>query len=193
MIREALDAYATGLQREFAHDRVQTIGASEVGQCARKVFWLKNEGDHAHAAPRDEGYVDGWGAHLRGTMFEDHFWAPAMVARFGDALKFVGPKQRTFTSGFLSATPDGLVVEADDCYLIECKTLDPRARLDGPKPEHAFQVQVQLGLVRETTEYRPTRAIISYADTSFWNEVRETSSPLTPRFTRQRGLAPPRS
>jgi hypothetical protein len=173
MIREALDAYANGLQREFVHDRAQTVGASEVGQCARKVFWLKNEDDPTHAAPRDEGFVDGWGARLRGTVFEDHFWAPAMRAKFGAALHFAGAGQRTFATGFLSATPDGLVDDGTGCFLIECKTIDPRTRLDGAKPEHVFQAQAQLGLVRELIGYRPTHAIISYCDTSFWNEVTE--------------------
>jgi hypothetical protein len=172
MIREALDNYAKSLQRAFAHDRAQTVGASEVGQCARKIFWQKNEDDPVHAAPRDAGFVDSWGARLRGQIFEEHFWAPAMRAKFGDAMKFAGAEQRTFATGFLSATPDGLVV-ADECFLLECKTLDPRARLDGPKPEHVFQVQVQMGLVRELTEHQPARAIISYCDTSFWNEVAE--------------------
>jgi hypothetical protein len=173
VIREALDAYANNSQRVFEHDRVQTVGASEVGQCERKVFWLKNEGDLVHAAPRDADYADGWGARLRGQIFEDHFWAPAMRAKFGAALKFAGAEQKTLSLGFLSATPDGLVVGSDDCFLIECKTIDPRTRLDGPKPEHAFQLQAQLGLVRELTQHQPTHAIISYCDSSFWNEVVE--------------------
>jgi hypothetical protein len=180
MIREALDAHASGLQRAFDHDRAQTVGASEVGQCARKVYWTKNADDPAHSAQRDEGYVDGWGARLRGQVFEDHFWVPAMRARFGDALKFAGAEQQTFVSGFLSATPDGLVAAPDGCFLIECKTVDPRTKLDGAKPAHAFQVQVQLGLVREITGYKPTHAIISYTDTSFWNEVIEFTIAFDP-------------
>jgi hypothetical protein len=181
MIREALDAYAVGLQRTFTQDRAQTVGASEVGQCTRKIFWLKSEDDPAHAAPRDEGYVDSWGARQRGQTFEDHFWAPAMRAKFGAALHFAGVEQRTFATGFLSATPDGLVATENDCFLIECKTVDPRTRLDGPKPEHAFQVQVQLGLVRELTEYQPTHAVIGYADSSFWNEVTEYTINFDPK------------
>ncbi len=167
MIREALDEMPTAFSGPSIRPE-QTVGASEVGQCARKVYWIKNADDPAHSAPRDEGYVDGWGARLRGQVFEDNFWVPAMRARFGRALKFAGRNQRTFSSGFLSATPDGLVT-APECFLIECKTIDPRTKLDEPKPAHAFQVQTQLGLVRETTRYKPTRAIISYTDTSFWS------------------------
>jgi hypothetical protein len=179
-IREILTAYAGTQQRSFDHDRSQTVGASEVGQCSRKIYWLKNEDDPIHSALRDEGYVDSWGARLRGQVIEDHYWLLAMRARFGDALKFAGAEQRTFSSGFLSATPDGLVVADGDCFLIECKTIDPRTKLSGPKPEHAFQVQVQLGLVRETTDYQPTYAIVSYIDTSFWNEVAEFTIAFDP-------------
>jgi CRISPR/Cas system-associated exonuclease Cas4 (RecB family) len=172
MIAEALADYAAATARTF-EDREQTVGASEVGQCARKVYWTKNADDPAHSAPRDQGFADGWGAAMRGRIYEDHVWAPAMRARFGDALKFAGAEQQTFSSGFLSATPDGLVVTATECFLVECKTIDPRVKLNGPKPEHHFQVQAQLGLVRETTKYKPTHAVISYTDTSFWNEVAE--------------------
>ena len=172
MIAEALADYANATARVF-DEREQTVGASEVGQCARKVYWLKNSDDPVHSATRDESFVDGWGAAMRGRIYEDHFWVPAMRARFGDALKFAGAEQWTFASGFLSATPDGLVVTAAECFLLECKTIDPRTKLSGPKPEHHFQVQSQLGLVRETSKYKPTHAIVSYTDTSFWNEVVE--------------------
>ena len=54
-----------------------------------------------------------------------------------------------------------------DCLLLECKSIDPRVKLDAPKPEHRYQVIVQLGVVRETTEFQPRYAIISYIDASF--------------------------
>ena len=173
MIAEALADYANATARLF-DEREQTVGASEVGQCARKVYWLKNSDDPMLTARRATKALSMAGARrLRGRIYEDHFWVPAMRARFGDALKFAGAEQRTFASGFLSATPDGLAVTAAECFLLECKTIDPRTKLSGPKPEHHFQVQSQLGLVRETTKYKPTHAIVSYTDTSFWNEVVE--------------------
>jgi hypothetical protein len=54
----ALDAYAATLNKTFEHDRTQSVGASEIGQCARKVFWTKNELDPAHRAPRDVDYQE---------------------------------------------------------------------------------------------------------------------------------------
>lgn len=187
MIREALDQFAKASAREWLTDRSQTVGASEVGQCARRVFFAKNEDDHAARVVRDDDYEDRWGAKVRGTVYETFWWEPALRARFGDKLLFAGADQRTLSDGFLSATPDALIVDlpADvlahlgvpdiggDCILVECKTADPRTKLDGPKPEHVFQVQVQLGLVRAKTNHKPAYALITYSDTSFWDDVRE--------------------
>src|SRR6202022_4655433 len=110
MIAEALAAYADATARVF-EDREQTIGASDVGQSARKLFWIKNEGDPLYAAPRDADYVDRWGARVRGSIFEEQFWLPAMRARSGEKLKYAGSEQQTLVADFLSATPDGLLVE----------------------------------------------------------------------------------
>jgi hypothetical protein len=187
MIAEALASYADATTRVF-EDRAQSVGASEVGQCARKVFWLKNEDDPAHSAPRDSDYVDAWGARTRGSVFEAHFWEPALRRRFGNNLLYAGADQQTLISEFLSATPDGLLINlprdsltalgipdigTDGSLLVECKTADPRTALDTVKPEHAFQVQCQLGLIRELTRHRPDYALVSYADASFWNEGAE--------------------
>jgi hypothetical protein len=183
LIKHTLDAYAVSSGRVFV-DRMNTLGASEVGQCARKMFWIKNEDDSAYGVPRNPGFVDSWGARARGSVFEDCFWEPAMRQRFGDRLMFAGKEQKTFIDSFLSATPDGLIdgltlqeqqeigIKAD-CILVECKTSDPRTNLTEAKSHNVFQTQVQMGLVREKTVYKPTHAVISYTDASFWNEVKE--------------------
>jgi hypothetical protein len=182
MIFETLSAYAD-TRRAPNERRASTVGASEIGQCARKTFYLKR-GD----TERDPGHTDGWGATLRGSVIEREFWLPALRARFGDKLKFAGEQQKTFALGFLSATPDGLLIGLPrdtvaelgvpdlgetGALVVEGKTLDPRARLDGPRPEHVYQAQVQLGLLRELTEHRPQFALISYVDASFWDNVAE--------------------
>jgi hypothetical protein len=193
MIREVLDAYARSTPRRF-EDRHQTVGASEVGQCARRVYWSKMESDPVYGVARDPGYVEAWGAARRGATFEDHFWVPAMRAYFGKRLLYAGKQQRTLVSEFLSATPDGLLVDLPHDALmplgvgdiepgelvVECKTADPRSRLAAPKPEHLFQAQVQIGLLRECTKHRPGYALISYADASFWDNVIEFVVPFDP-------------
>jgi hypothetical protein len=187
MIAEALASYAKATTRAFI-GRENTCGASEVGQCARKVFFAKNLGDIVYGASSDEDHTDPWGAAVRGRLFEDYFWVPALRARFGDKLLNAGDQQQTFVSGFLSATPDGLLIDqshdvlaslgiadigGDGSIVVECKTVDPRIKLDAPKPEHTFRAQVQIGLFRELTPHRPEVALISYANASFPDEIIE--------------------
>jgi hypothetical protein len=183
MIREALNEFAATHDRAF-EAREQTVGGSDVGRCARQVYFEKHEFDPTFGSPRNPGAVDGWGAKLRGTTFERHVWAPAMHARFGDRLLFAGEAQETFALGFLSATPDGLLIACEDDALAalgipslggdgslvcEAKTIDPRARLEGPRLAHSYQAQVQIGLIHTLTRHRPEYAVISYTDASFWD------------------------
>ena len=64
-------------------------------------------------------------------------------------------------------------IGGDGSIVVECKTIDPRVKLDAPKPEHAFQAQAQIGLFRELTPHRPEVALISYANASFLDDVIE--------------------
>jgi hypothetical protein len=187
MIKEILHAYAIANRRIFV-DREQTVGASEIGQCARRVYYEKMFGDPHYGVERDPDFTDAWGAAARGTAFEQQLWYPALKARFGDKLLYAGPDQRTLAVDYLSATPDGLLIDQPRDLLaslgvadlgetgelvVEAKTVDPRARLDHAKAEHAFQTQVQIGLLRELTPHRPEFALISYTDASFWDEITE--------------------
>ena len=185
MISEILSAYANAVRHD--KERTSTVGASEVGQCVRKTFYAKNSDDPVYAVQRDVDHVEAWGAQLRGATFEQSVWVPALKAKYGGRLKFAGAEQRSFESGFLSATPDALLTEVpsdilaplgipdieSNCLLLEAKTVDPRVKLEAPKPEHKFQVIVQLGLVAEVTDFKPRCALLSYADASFWNDVVE--------------------
>lgn len=187
MIAAALNAFGSTQQKVFQQDRSQTVGASEVGKCARQVFYLKNEGDAVYGAPRDAGAIQRWGATMRGTVIEDALWEPALRAAYGDRLLYAGKGQRTLVSGFLSATPDGLLTEAStdilaplgvediqgDCLTLECKSADPRTNLTEPKPENVFQVHTQIGLIRDLTPHKPAFGLLSYIDASFWDVVHE--------------------
>ena len=182
MISDAVKEYGKKIDRSFGHDRTKTIGASEIGLCARKVHWLKKSG------ARDEDFIANWGAHVRGTVMEQEFWLPAMKAKFGYDLIMAGSEQKTLESGYLSATPDGLLVKQPSDALqkfgiedigyhreivVECKTVDPRVNLTKERDSNHFQVQVQMGLIRELTDHKPEYAVISYTDASFWDEVDE--------------------
>jgi hypothetical protein len=156
IVRPAFEAYAKSIDREWSNDRAQTVGASEVGKCARSIYWAKNEGDEFFGAHRDEDYEDTFGHKVRGKVFEDAFFVPAMQAAFGERLLFSGEQQRTFRKGFLTATPDGyltyltfietLTLGIPSDYTagltIDCKSIDPRVTAL-PKPEHVYQVQLR--------------------------------------------------
>lgn len=181
MIKEALDEYAKKIDRQFRHDRRRTVGASEIGLCERKIHWVKNGGN------RDADYINHWGAHVRGTFMEKYFWLPALKEKYGDNILFAGEGQVSLEENCLSATPDALLVNAPlgilsnlgvesierPELLLECKTIDPRANLSRERDSNHFQVQVQMGIMRRTTEYAPEYALISYTDASFWSDVAE--------------------
>jgi hypothetical protein len=184
----AFDDYARSLQRQFDGDRYSTCGGSDIGGCSRKIYCSKNDGDPDYGVPRNPGHVDTWGATLRGTLIEDHFVVPALRKIYGDKLQCAGEQQKTLTSGFLSATPDGIFVDMPDDALahlgvphlagdgslaLEVKTTDPRVEIMGPKPPHAYQAQTQLGLIHELTLHRPEYALIVYIDASFLDTIRE--------------------
>jgi hypothetical protein len=189
MIREALRDYALKTNKEFTHDRTKTVGASEIGLCERRVWFAKHT---PRATPIRE--TGSWGASFRGSMIEDTVWAPAIRATYGDKVLFIGKDQRTLTSGYLSATPDGLLTDTNplkefgilrgrgNCVLLESKTIDPRSILREAKAENRYQVQVQMGLVRETTKFKPNYAIISYINASFWDEVDEFIEKFDPKI-----------
>lgn len=194
MLKSILSDYANTLNKTFAHDRSTTIGASEIGQCARKVYWLKKEGT-PYGVSRDDDYEDRWGARIRGTIMEDKFWEPALRLRYGDNLLFAGKQQVTIVSkdAPLSATPDALVINQPrdalahlgipdigegQCFLAEAKTIDPRTNLIEAKHANYMQTMAQLGLIRELTPYKPEYDLLTYTDASFWDEVHEFVVPF---------------
>lgn len=210
-IRDAIRAYGSTMgAREFSSDRARTVGASEIGLCARRVCWQKRSKKTVPAAvakklPKTRAQksgdkrgatqdLDNWGAHVRGTTIEQVLWTPALKARFGDDLAMID--QKTLVLGELSATPDGLIKTRGRelleplgikilgtkpvCVVVECKSIDPRVNLVEEKKENAFQVQVQMGLIRELTDYRPDYAVISYVDASFWHDVAEFAVKFSP-------------
>ena len=150
--------------------------------CLRRIWFAKNKIEY------DPGYEKGWGAAIRGNIHEQHFWVPALRKHFKRNLLFAGKQQRTLKSGPLSATPDGLVINVDRsalaylgvkdigpsrCVIVEAKTIDPRIAIDVAKSENMFQVQCQMGLIRELTKYKPDFAVICYSNASFYDDITE--------------------
>jgi hypothetical protein len=197
MIGALLQQYGAGRRREWAHDRLATLGSSENGRCARQAAFARCE------VPPDPGYVPTWGAALRGDLIEQHFWVPGLRASLPPHVKllYAGEEQVTRVDGYLSATPDGLLVGVpSDCLvplgiadvggnalLIECKSIDPRMHLRAAKPEHVFQVQTAMGVLRATTEHQPEYALLTYINASFLNDILEFPIRFDPAIYRAAG------
>ncbi len=162
------------------------VGASEVGLCIRRVWYAKQQ--RMSFDPKHAEDPSSWGAARRGVTFENHFWIPAMRRHYGDNLLFTGGHQLSMTYDVLRATPDGLLIKQkrdvlkalhvpdigpSKCVVLECKTIDPRIKLDQAKPEHSFQAQIQLGMFRRCTQYKPDYAVISYTNASFFDDIVE--------------------
>ena len=186
IVKTAADAYAKSEEKTFGSDRQQTVGASEVGACARMIFWRKNAGDAHFGADEDEDFEDGWGHKMRGNVYENEFWYIAMRRAYKDRFNFGGPQQRTFRDGYLTATPDGVLSDLTSSELamlgvhadykgsisIDCKSIDPRVVLHEPKENHVFQLQVQMGTL-QANKIDAQWALISYTNASDWSDIKE--------------------
>ena len=183
ILTEAFDRYINTQDKQF-DDRYSTVGSSEIGKCARQIFWVKNADDDNLKVSRDPDYNDRAGARTRGNLIEK-LLVQALRQQFPGRLRFAGHHQRTISNNWLSATPDGLLVRLTDDEVIsiigrerfdrygngpiltEIKTHDPRMNLSEEKMEHRYQVQCAMGVMRDTTQYKPDCAVLIYIDASF--------------------------
>jgi CRISPR/Cas system-associated exonuclease Cas4 (RecB family) len=185
--RAGFDAYVAATEKKWKHDRSKSVGASEAFGCMRAVWFKKN------GTEPDPDYEQSWGALRRGDLIENHFVEPAvrwyLENHFPNTrLVYGGQRQKTLidTKNNLSATPDGLVIGADDdalaeygvpslggtgCFNLEIKSIDPRVNLKEEKAVHRGQTIVQMGLTREKTSYKPNYAVIIYIDASFFDDI----------------------
>jgi hypothetical protein len=179
----------------FVRDRSLTVGASEIGQCTRRLAYKKRKLHPELVAQASES--DNPGYAERGNVMEDNFTAPFMarlVEIFGGKLLYAGQadQQQVVSEALrMSATPDGIAVNMPPHFLeavtdkrhtgvsnrtvvIEMKSIDPRvseAKL--PKPEHVLQAQQQLGLIRlvDLGDTAPTQALLVYVNASDYTDV----------------------
>ena len=98
------------------------------------------------------------------------------------------PSPADLSLRIFDATPDGILdglphdalaylgipdIGPSGYIIVNSKTVDPRINLSEPKPAHVFQIQVQLGLVREQTRFQPAYGLLSYVNASFFDDVVE--------------------
>jgi CRISPR/Cas system-associated exonuclease Cas4 (RecB family) len=139
----------------WTHDRGNTVGASEIGSCARMV-WYRKRG-------QPEELEQGWGFAERGHVVEA--WAFDAWRRAKIRLTH---RQHTLTSGFLSATLDGFW----NGYCVDVKSFDPRT-IAPVKPKHILQVKVQIGLWKLSKSTPAKGGLLVYINASDFADVRE--------------------
>jgi len=180
------------------HDRKRTVGASAVGGCLRSIVYDK------HNAPVDKDFVQDLGAAERGNMVEA--WAVSSMQQSlkGSKVELIwatdeGQETLVNILYYQSATPDGLFVSKDvfavieddgtkrytKCVYNELKSIDPRAydNLKAPRFQHKMQVQQGMDLVRRTTDYFPTHAILTYINASFVNQIKSWVIPFDEKIS----------
>lgn len=182
-------------QKTWKQDRNLTVGASECFGCIRKNWFTKRGSEFG--IERDDHYEESWGAMERGNIIENHYIVPALEAglkRRGLSLIMAGDGQDTIIDGIHSATLDGLIIQEDGSFLpedflayygidpkdfedqdslvVEMKSFDPRLTLQHEKAQHRGQTQMQMGLIRETTQYNPEYAVLIYVNASWLDDIR---------------------
>jgi len=193
-VSAVFDRYIDSQQKQWAHDRSQSVGASEIFSCMRKNWFSKIGSKKGYE--KDPEHNERWGAMQRGNLIEDYHVAPAFANCLPEPLEalYIGQEnQTTLVDGRSSATPDGLItgippgkvrikargrediiikVGAEGCIGLEIKSIDPRANLHEARTKHHGQSQVGMGLIRQQTEYKPNYWMIMYVDASFLDDMK---------------------
>jgi CRISPR/Cas system-associated exonuclease Cas4 (RecB family) len=133
----------------WEHDRSKTVGASEIGACARMVWYRK-------AGVAEEG-EQSWGFGERGKHVEQWVYDRLKAAKV--RLRF---KQKTFVDTYLSATLDGMLGKV----VVDIKSFDPRKRTL-VEQKHLMQVQVQIAMVGAEA------GLLLYVNASDYQDIRE--------------------
>lgn len=189
---DLFDEYVASTQKTWKHDRAKSVGASEAFGCIRKSWFGKRGKDFGFE--KDPSYKESWGAMRRGDLLENYHVVPAVragLARRGLALIMEGDNQDTIVDGVSSATLDGLIISLDggklprdflayygvedidvDSVVLEMKSFDPRITIAHEKAVHAGQATMQMGLIRDTTKYKPEHAVVIYVNASWIDDIR---------------------
>lgn len=190
---DLFDEHIANNQKSWKQDRRLTVGASECFSCIRKNWFTKRGTDFGYE--EDPDFEQSWGAMERGNIIENNYIVPALeegLKRRGLKLIMAGDGQDTILDGVHSATLDGLMIPEDggflprdflayygiedigeqDSMVVEMKSFDPRLTLGHEKAVHRGQTQMQMGLIRENTEYKPEFAVLIYVNASWLDDIR---------------------
>jgi hypothetical protein len=185
LLEEVAAEYGKLRKVGFQRDRGATVGASEIGRCARNIVASKL-GMPVDEEDKGNGFAD------RGDCMEDAWIAPVLrlfVEKHGGVLHYSGQGEQVelVSKGApLSATPDGLAtgvnrdifaqwgvpdIGPSKAVVFEMKSLDPRyGRHKLPKKPHVPQLRQQIGMIRAALDVRPDWGAVFYCDASNYRQ-----------------------
>jgi len=191
-LQKVFDDYIEANPKEWMYDRGESVGASEVYGCLREAWFKKRGKDFGFE--QDADFTQRWGATERGNVIENNFVVPAVSNHLPEGLELLyqGENQTTLVDGRASATPDGLIRGLpwgaavvvkyrkhiiripdikSDCINLEVKSIDPFTNINDEKQKHNYQTHMQVGLIREKTQWKPVFSIILYINASWLDEI----------------------
>lgn len=199
--KKMFDGWVADTQKAWGHDRKKTLGGSEAFGCLRKAWYKRNgtaydpDYEESWGALRRGDIIENhlvvpameWAAAnynfelmMAGATQITLFDKATMVDKLDEDGNVIGEEP-----GGLSVTPDGLIRGVGrnalekygvpdlgtDCFMLEVKSIDPRVDISEEKAIHHGQVQIQMGLMRENTAFKPNFAVILYINASFLDDI----------------------
>lgn len=152
-------------------DRAAFVTASEIGKCARQIFFAKQAARMGTVPVEPET----WGFFARGDNVEE-FVVKALRASNVDAeFMLLGDEQVSLYHGPQSGTPDGVMIKpTGEVIVFDIKSIDPRKnRRALPSRENRWQVLQNIDLVAECIGLRPSKGVLLYVDCSNYQNMLE--------------------
>jgi hypothetical protein len=165
-------------------DRSKFVTASEIGKCARQIYFSKYAARYSIPPARGKG---GWGYFARGHNVEA--WAVEQMRASKEDVRFeyIGKDQVSFYADVQSGTPDGIMFYDNEVIVLDIKSIDPRKNTKIlPDTVHLDQVQQNMDLVAYCLDYEVTGGLLLYINASNYELMHEHE--FKPNYPRMREL-----
>lgn len=198
---EMFQSWVDNTNKKWGHDRNKTLGGSEAFGCLRKAWYKRNgtepdpDYEESWGALRRGDIIENhivvpaMEFNAKRLGFELLMAGENQITLFDSSLEseihdengeVIGREE-----GGLSVTPDGLIRGVPrnalekygvkdlgtDCFMLEVKSIDPRVDLSEEKSIHHGQTQIQMGLMRQETAFKPNYAVLLYINASFLDDI----------------------
>lgn len=148
-------------------DRSKYVSSSEIGKCARQVWFSKN-------VPLSEGNAFYWGFAERGHSHEAWIVEQLKAYEHDYRWSYIGKEQVSFHADYQSGTPDGLLEATGMVLVVDFKSIDPRKSLSKlPAAEHLDQLIQNMDLVEHCLDLSVDGALLAYSDASDYSKIHE--------------------